>query len=183
MEKEPNRKSKNSKQYIRLAIALAVIFGIIIAFLLYVSWPLIVGESIILDTRPVDPFDPLRGQYFTIRYEISTIPIIEGATEGSNIYVILKEDEEGISRYSSASLTKPSTDQNFLKGKVTSIRRGNLNIEYGIEQFFFERDADLPTRGIQVEAKVTRSGKARISKLLQDGEPIAVEYKPVTLTS
>jgi len=83
MEKEPNRKSKNSKQYIRLAIALAVIFGIIIAFLLYVSWPLIVGESIILDTRPVDPFDPLRGQYFTIRYEIGTIPIIESKRQST----------------------------------------------------------------------------------------------------
>ena len=104
-------KSENSKsEYIKLTLVLLVIFGILGGFLLYLSIPLLSTHSVILATEPVDPFDIFRGQYLTIRYEIGTIPSIDGASVGDDVYVTLKEDMNGTSQYKEASLEKPPKD-------------------------------------------------------------------------
>lgn len=170
------------KQYTRLIVTLAVLLGIAGTFIFYLSWPLLTGKTVILATRPVDPFDILRGQYIVINYEINNIPIIDGAKEGNSVYVILKEDENKIWRYKSASLSIPK-DEDFIKGSIKSIYGDNMRIEYGIEQFFFERNAEFPTRDLTVEVKISSSGQARISNLLHDGKPIEIKYKKPSLTS
>ncbi len=159
---------------------MVVLFGIAGTFILYLSWPLLTGETIVLDTRPVDPFDIFRGQYLTIGYEIASVPAIEGAKEGETVYVALREDEEEIWRYKDASLVRPKGM--FIKGEITSISGENMRIEYGIEQYFFERNAKVATRNMTVEVRVS-NGKARISQLLIDGEPIEIEYGDFELGS
>lgn len=180
MEKKTNQKSR--REIKRLIITLVVLFLIVGTFILYLSWPLLTGKTIILATRPVDPFEPFRGQYISINYEISSIPSIEGVKEGNKVYVILKPDESKIWRYERAILTKPNQGT-FISGVVESVYGDSMRIRYGIEQFFFERNAELPTRNITVEAKVDSSGQARISNLLHDDKPIEIEYKKVSLTS
>src|SRR3989344_4515462 len=101
--------SKN-KEYLKLVVVLVVLFSILGGFLLYVSYPLLGTKTVVLATQPVDPFDLIRGQYITIRYEIGSIPSVDGAQIGDNVYVVLEEDSTGISRYKSASLDKPSKD-------------------------------------------------------------------------
>jgi uncharacterized membrane-anchored protein len=169
-------------QYTRLMIALIVLLGIAGTFILYLSLPFLTGKAIVLATRPVDPFDLLRGQYMTINYEISNIPAVEGAKESDRIYVLLNPDNQGIWRYKEAALVKPN-DGTFIKGIVKSVYGNNMWLEYGIEQFFFERNAKLPTRNITVEAKVDSSGQARIVNLLHNGKPIEIEYKKPSITS
>ena len=170
------------KQYTRLILALVVLIGIAGTFILYLSWPLLTGKTIILATRPVDPFDILRGQYIIINYEINSLPLIEEAKQGDSVYVSLKKDENKIWRYQSASLNKPQ-EGDFIKGAIRSVSGGDMAIEYGIEQFFFERDAEFPQRDLTVEVKISSSGQARISKLLHEGKPINITYKKPSLTS
>src|SRR3989344_314410 len=133
--------SKN-KEYLKLVVVLVVLFSILGGFLLYVSYPLLGTKTVVLATQPVDPFDLIRGQYITIRYEIGSIPIISGAESGDDIF-----------------------------------------IEYGIEQYFFERGAKFSTRGITVKVKLSDAGGARIVGLLEDGKPIKIAYENKTLTS
>lgn len=170
------------KPYKRLIIALIVMMGIAGTFILYLSWPLLTGKTVTLATRPVDPFDILRGQYIIINYEISSIPVIDGAKEGNPVYVTLAEDEGKIWRYKEASLGMPQ-EATFIKGTIKSINGGNMNVEYGIEQFFFERNAQFPQRDLTVEVKISSSGQARIKELLYQGKPINITYKKATLTS
>ena len=56
-------------------------------------------------------------------------------------------------------------------------------MEYGIEQFFFERHAELPTRNITVEVSVANSGRAKLSQMLYNGEPIEIEYEEFDIKS
>lgn len=168
------------KNYTKLIVFISVMilgFGIAIV---YLSWPLLTGKTYILDTMPVDPFDVIRGQYIEIRYEISTINLMgdEFSSEdvGKNIYVLLEEDEEGISRFKEASFEKPDAND-FIKGEIKSVGNGRVDVEYGIEQFFFERDAKFSTRGMQVEVKVDNSGQARINRLMKDGEELEIQYR------
>ncbi len=170
-------------QYIRLIIALAAILGIAGTFILYLSGPLLTGKTIVLATRPVDPFDLFRGQYIVINYEISSVPALPGSKQGNPIYVILKEDENKIWRYQGASLTLPK-DSDFIKGTINSIYGSNMQVEYGIEQFFFERDAHIETRNMRVEVKIDDTGQARIKQLLDENlKPINITYRKPSLTS
>ena len=174
--------SKN-KEYLKLAIVLGVLFLILGGFLLYVSIPLLSTKTAVLDTYPVDPFDLVRGQYITIRYEIGTIPLIDGAEVGNKVYVSLMEDSNGISRYKSASLNKLSKDDSFIRGQISYIYKDTMGIEYGIEQYFFERGARFETQGMEVKVKLSGNGGARIVELLQDGKPIKITYEDKNLTS
>jgi uncharacterized membrane-anchored protein len=174
-QKTDNRHPKR-KEYIRLIIALGVLVIIAGSFALYLGWPLLTGTSIILATRPVDPFDPLRGQYMRINYEIGSIQNAAGFNVGDTIYVVVTPDAQGIYRYSSVSVVPP-TEGIYLQGKVIHNYGGTVQVEYGIEQYFFERHASLPTRGITVRVKVDNMGKSRIVSLLQDGKPIKIQYE------
>lgn len=171
------------KDYRRLMMGLGVILGIAGLFILYLSWPLITGKTVVLATQPIDPFEILRGQYFNINYNISTIPFIKDATIGDGVYVSLREDVDHIWKLQETSLTIPNKDKTFIKGKIKSINSNQMWIEYGIEQYFFERNAQLPTTNITVEAKISRQGQARISRLLHNGRPVEIKYQEVTLTS
>ncbi len=173
---------KKNKEYIRLAITLAIIIFVLGGFIFYVTIPLLGNKTVILATQPVDPFDIIRGQYLTIRYEISTIPILSNAEVGDSVYVALEEDNTKISRYERASLTKPD-DETFIKGEIKSIGSETINVEYGIEQYFFERDAEFPTSNLTVKVKLSDSGRARIIELLQNGKPIEINSTRRGLTS
>ena len=59
------------KEYKKLILIFVVLFSILGSFMLYVSYPLLSQNSIVLATRPVDPFDLIRGQYMIINYEIN----------------------------------------------------------------------------------------------------------------
>tara|TARA_Y100000310_G_C20598838_1_gene771937 strand:+ start:484 stop:921 length:438 start_codon:yes stop_codon:yes gene_type:complete len=142
----------------------------------YLSWPHISGTDVVLATRPVDPFDPFRGQYMIINYEIANVERPEGLTNGDHVYIGLQPDAEGIARATTVSTTVP--DGLFIRGTLEG-----RSLRFGIEQFFFEHHADVPTRDITVHAKIAASGRAGIVGLLKEGKPVEIEYKAVTLTS
>ena len=192
MEKEFNDRSRRKgcpslhmnpkKEYMRLVAAVGILLLILGSFILYLSIPYLSSESIIISTQPVDPFDPLRGQYIIIGYELGSIPPIAGAQEGNSVYVSLTEDESGVYRYEDASLKKPS-EGIFLKGEITSVST-NMRVRYGIEQYFFERNAGFETRVRNVEIKVSGSGRPAIVELLDENlNPVEMIYANKTLTS
>jgi len=170
------------KQYLGLIIVISIVSLVLFSFILYNQWPLMVGKKVVLVTQPVDPFDLFRGQYMSINYEISRINGVEGFGKGDSIYIILKEDKQGIWRKEKVSKSKPQAEY-FIKGKIAYTYKGGVRVKYGIEQFFFENHAKLPTRNITVEIGVTNSGRAKLSHLLHNGKPIEIEYEKFDIKS
>ena len=167
-------------QYKRLIIALAVLIGIAGGFMLYLSIPLLTGKTVILKTQPIDPFDFFRGQYLTINYKISRVNLSEGFKEGDTVYLLLKEGDDKVWNADKVSSIKPESGV-FIKGTAKQSWRG-LAVEYGIEQYFFERDAHIP-RMDSVKVKVDNTGQARIVELLMNGTSLNITYKKPSLTS
>ncbi len=164
----------------RLIMVLVLVGGIAGGFILYLSFPLLTGKTVILKTQPVDPFDFFRGQYLMINYEISTVNLSENFKEGDKVYVSLREGDDKIWRADKVARTKPESGI-FIRGIAKQSWRG-LAVEYGIEQYFFERDAHIP-RMDSVKVKVDRSGQARIVELLMNGTSLNIAYKKPSLTS
>lgn len=170
------------KQTIGLIGVVLLVLLIVLSFIIYNEWPLLTGKKIVLATQPIDPFDPFRGQYMNINYEISRINNVEGFNKGDFIYVTLEEDEQEIWRLKETSKTKPD-EGIFIRGEIINSYDKSVRVEYGIEQFFFERNAKLPTSNITVEVSVSNSGRAKLVQLLHNGEPIEIKYEKFDIKS
>ncbi len=170
------------KEYLSLIIVLNIISVLIFSIIIYNQWPYLTGKKIVLATQPVDPFDPFMGQYMVINYDISNLNVRENFDTGDTIYVMLLEDEQGIWREQEISKTRPK-EGTFIKGEIKYFYGNSVSVEYGIEQYFFERNARMPTTNITIEVLVSSSGRAKISQLLHNGKPINIEYEKVDFMS
>lgn len=159
----------------RPVIVGGLLTGLMLAFFLFMAMPTVTGEEIRLPLQPVDPFDPLRGQYLTLSYAINnptTLPgLSRGLQENQAVYVLLQEDATGLSIpvQASTSPLRAQRGQKLLRGHV---ERGR--IAYGIEAFFIERGATVETSlgGAIARVQVLPDGRASVVGLLKDGKPV-----------
>lgn len=102
------------------------------------------GEKILLETRPVDPRDILRGDYVVLEYEIENIPDemmpeevrneYDYRARGRDVYVSLVRDGDGIATVSSVSMERPQGP--FLKAKVVTSWRFAGNVDYNLGVYY-----------------------------------------------
>jgi uncharacterized membrane-anchored protein len=173
------------KEYWGLVLVIGLLLTVLGSYVLYNSWPLLTGKEIVLATNPVDPFNPLMGQYMQINYQISLISLEDnflGLKEGDSVYVILTKDDNNIWRPDGISRDKPKKGD-FIKGKIKSSGGDQARIEYGIEQFYFERHATMETNNVTVKVKVADSGRAKLFQLLNNGKPIEIEREKISIKS
>ncbi|WP_281888870.1 GDYXXLXY domain-containing protein [Paenibacillus sp. YYML68] len=142
------------------------------------------GDSIKVRTVPVDPRDLFYGDYVTLQYEISTIPlsIWQGSPErleqGTKLYVVVKSGADGIYEAIAAS-DKPleagageyvliGSTEYYWDHKYSGM---GIPVRYGIEKFYvpentgkaLEEKADR----LVVELKVAPWGKMKIEQLVE----------------
>jgi uncharacterized membrane-anchored protein len=150
------------------------------------------GTDVLLQTRPVDPRDFLRGDYVSLAYDISTVPAgalkdQPAARDGRTVFVKLAPGSDGFYRALSVS-DKPvpvSSPEVLIRGRVEGTSNCNqgtgcedLRIDYGIGEYFVpegEGGAIEQARNkgtVAVVAAVTPSGRAAIKRLLVDGKPV-----------
>jgi uncharacterized membrane-anchored protein len=133
------------------------------------------GKTVILKTAPVDPFDWMAGYHVTLSYEISTprgVPGWDEAKDGDTVYVVLKEDTDGIWNAESVHTEWPEgipPESVVIKG-----RKRYSRIIYGIESYYIpegareklEADLQKHREDARIEVKVGSSGKAALMRLL-----------------
>lgn len=176
---------------------LVVVFWLLIfsGFIAYREYTLQTGREVLLKTVPVDPRDLFRGDYVTLRYDISTLNLSDGQAEDANymnytnnarIYLALQlKDGYGVPK---KLYKNPPGGELFIKGRAKGITyersRDNasmlpvhrLRVEYGIESYFLpeglggeiERQR-RDDKKIDVLIAVDRFGNAAIKKILIDG--------------
>ncbi len=105
------------------------------------------GHEIVLQTRPVDPRDLMRGDYVILGYDITSIDrkIVQGTpSDGSrNVYVALKPDAGGVWKTSRASFTlftDLTSEEVQIRGQstyaISDYPDAILNMRYGIERYY-----------------------------------------------
>lgn len=163
-----------NKRLILFVAAVAVQLFILAAVPAQKIYTRVTGKTIFLKTAPVDPYSVMSGYYVVLGYEISN-PTISSEwkkwSEGSDAWVVLKPDSDGIWNAVSVNKEQPATPDGcvVIKGKTTGWR-----IEYGIESYFIpeearekvERDFRSHSREAKAEVKVDSSGNAAIIKLI-----------------
>jgi uncharacterized membrane-anchored protein len=124
------------------------------------EWVARTGRTIYLRTAPIDPSDPMRGDYVQLNYEIALVPraLCQGSVAswcGQNqyqagyrdqrgyrdrrVYAELKLNPDGLAELVSLSDAPPATGT-YLRGRVDwpSWNPGMIHVRYGIEALFVE---------------------------------------------
>ncbi|MCX6884160.1 MAG: GDYXXLXY domain-containing protein [Verrucomicrobiota bacterium] len=150
------------------------------------------GQVVLLETRPVDPRDLLRGDYVTLGYSISTLPLSlfypplsEVPKAGQTVYVALEfrgdfyeaatASTEPIFQHGNQ---EPQGGRVVIKGIASrSWTAETVRVVYGLEKYFVPEGTGNPTGKVTVRAAVPKSGNATIKEVLVDGKPYSQVMK------
>ena len=155
------------------------------------------GVVVHLETAPVDPRDPLRGDFVILDYSISSIRLeLMGMDQtnhfkpGSPIYVTLEKKGEFHEVVRASLIPKESTaTQPVLQGRVTyqfgptgSDGRAHetIHVRYGMEQYYVREGTGNPRGKLTVDASVSSSGRGVIKQLYLNGVPYAEAMRDVS---
>lgn len=172
--------SKELKFFIAIILQLIIIFGIIIFKISILSG----GSEVLLRIAPIDPRDPLRGDYLTFEYTISTASTYNFAyseiKEGDKVYVSLVKSGTYWIIGDKIEKIKPVDSKNiFIKGTVSRVFSGRwnnqqVNIVYGVEQYFIPegtgRDFDW-RKEASARVKIDKAGNAVLKQIYLDDKP------------
>jgi len=172
---------------------LALVLALQCAWLLATTYTeersLRVGQLIMLETRPVDPRDLLRGDYVILSYKISDVPVsvftparTNAPAAGTTLYVALAPVATNgfyeIARASTEPLG-PVAGQVLVQGKSRYWWSGQsfVRVEYGLERYYVSEGTGNPQGKLTVQAAVPKSGRATIKEVFVDGKPYAEAMK------
>lgn len=152
-------------------ITLAIIFQILalLGMLAYAYAPIYFGKEIKIDVNLYDPRDFLRGNYVSLNYDFSRVDeaFVDENSSGKKIYAILKEDKDGVYKFTKHSLTEPA-NETFIAGRISY---GEF-ASFGIEAFFLpvkkapQMERDIREDGAWAIVSVMDNGKARVKDII-----------------
>ncbi len=150
------------------------------------------GHEIVLQTRPVDPRDLMRGDYVILGYDITSIDrkIIQGTSaDGSRtVYVAVKPSDKGvwnISRASFTPFTDLASDEVQIRGQstyaISDYPDATISMRYGIERYYVPegegRAIEDGQRDLEITAVVSvdDAGTAVMKALRDNGKQLYQE--------
>ena len=154
---------------VTLAIPALVLLSLMIQPILTLQF----GETVILQTVPVDPTDLFRGDYVDLFYELNQIDTgktqIEGlvpgnqpeALSGTTVYVVFKKD--GAYHSIDHFTTKKPSSKTYLKGTIqyayfkdyNAPNKSVLcNVDFGIDRYYIQENSGLALEEAARKGKV-----------------------------
>lgn len=174
-----------------------LIFIIIALVQLYVPAKMILNRENILETgkeykfksAPLDPNDPFRGKYMTLRFEENTFIIQDEKklTRGEQIYVRLTIDTDGYAKVMTVSKELPTGKVDYVKAKIgymiTNNNTKKIIINYPFNRYYLKetkaqkaesiyRESLSDTSRIVCALVSIKDGDAVLKDVLIDGIPI-----------
>lgn len=173
------------KKYKGLTLVLVFWLVVLLGFIGWKEYTLQIGTIVLLETQPVDPTDIFRGDYVILRYKISALDTLDFESrseelmdypqvefnQGDTLYVLLEKQ----GKYTVAKdiqKTQPDDNTLFIKGKIVSINKTIIRVEYGIESYFVPEGKGLEIEAsrnqIDIEVAINKFGNAVVKNLIKN---------------
>lgn len=174
------------------------IFAIMILAQLYVPAKMIWdSESTIKDgkaykfrTQPVDPYDPFRGKYIDLRYEVERKTYdITGLTVNelynlNKAYAIIEVKPDGYAEITKLTVDKQSISGDYIEVKIRSRRKDKITIDLPFDRYYMGESIAKPTEVYVQEARrdssinvygiiTIKDGKGVLTEVMINERPIA----------
>ncbi len=146
----------------KIKTVVIVFFVLVVAVQWYVPLKMIADSENILaygtefkfKTAPVDPSDPFRGKYITLRFEANSFKqdSVSGFSRGENVFVILTTDKDGYAAIRNISKERPEYVDDYLevvlRGVFYQDGKMLLTINYPFDRFYMEESKAYPAEEI-----------------------------------
>ena len=139
------------------------------------------GKEYKFNVEPIDPSDPFRGKYITLRFKDTRFDNQTGVEwiKGETVYVRFKLDNNGFAIIDTVSEEKPTNTSDYLKTKI----RYNRSVKFLFDRYYMEESKAYQAEKLYKESrrdtsKVTyalvniKNGKAVLKNVLINGVPI-----------
>ena len=155
-----------------LIVVLGALFQLLVLVWIAAPYALALADtgskSVLLRVVPVDPRDPIRGDYVTLALEVARVDRAvvapggrgrPGSPSGEPVYVFLEPEPDGRHYHGAGAATEPPAPGSrlFLRGTVDNWGRAT----FGLESFFVQEGKGLvyekAARRRQLSAEVTIS--------------------------
>jgi uncharacterized membrane-anchored protein len=176
-----------NKKHIFLGFILVVVAQLFVpAKMIYDQERIIaLGKEFKFKTRPIDPNDPFRGKYITLRFDIETHYSYKASEfkKGDDVYVLLRTDEFGMAAISDISKVKPGIELDYVVAQVNSVFDQRITINYPFNRYYMEESKAQKAEDLYREASrdssqstyaiiLVRKGNASINDVVLNGESI-----------
>lgn len=136
------------------------------------------GEEFRFKTVPVDPYDPFRGKFITLRFEANEFPVTykDNREFGEDIYVYLTTDAEGYAAIHAVSENPPGNHMAYVKAKVESYTstedEEKIVVTYPFNRFYMEEWSAFAAEQAYLEALRDSSRVAYAVVRIKEGEAV-----------
>lgn len=171
-------------------ILLVIVQTLILGWMVADRVMILKSNSVVtLKSEPVDPRDLFRGDYVTLTYAITTLPIttLNGDLawkDGETIFVELmpvKDEWKAIAAFHSH--TEPTPGNEIIRGQIDYLdeTRNIAHVKYGIERYYVPEgegrtlEDQRNKRALSVDVALASDGEAAIKGLRIDGQPVYQE--------
>lgn len=121
----------------------------------------------LLETRPVDPRDLIRGDFVILGYDIGELPAQYDLRQFPDERVFVTLAPEGkFWKIETVTSTRPTTAAPVLQARLSHRR-----LTYGIEKYFVPEGHGNPPLPLTVEIVIRADGQAQIRQLYAEGLP------------
>ena len=144
------------------------------------EWILRESPSVLLEVRPVDPDEILRGTYILLNYSISTIPDSlltappgpNDSEPGGRICVVLAPQGE-FWQAASATLGRcPSGGRDRVEGRLDYLDgTENVRVDYGIGRYYVPEGMGNPRGRLSARVAITPDGRPFLKQVYEEGRP------------
>lgn len=129
---------------------------------------------------PVDPNDPFRGKYITLRFSDNTFDVAGDLKyyENDRVYVLFTTDADGFAQIKSVSKIKPDQERDYLKTTVAAVLPGKktrLTLEYPFTRFYMQEFKAPEAERLVNEAMQDTSAVSYAVVNIKDGQSVLVD--------
>jgi uncharacterized membrane-anchored protein len=174
--RDGNRRMRTLLVAAAFAVQLIIIGSVIIGPLITTM----TGQTIRLAVAPVDPRDPLRGDYLAVAYKINSLSEDFGdlkLTTGQTVWVPLSREGAVWVQSAEVYTHQPSYQELrrlksavAIKGKVVSAK--DRTVDYGIDRYFVAEGKGMtfPQGTVVAQVKLGKDGSPVLTQIYVDGK-------------
>ena len=152
---------------------------------LYVPAKMIYDQEVVLlngneykfKAAPIDPNDPFRGKYITLRFEANTYTVqnINEWAINEEVFVQIQNDTTGFAQIKNVSKKRPDNDPDYIKAKIAFLiedGKVNMRIEYPFDRFYMEETKAQAAEDMYRESIVDSTQVAYALVNIRNGEAV-----------
>lgn len=135
------------------------------------------GKLFRFKVAPLDPNDPFRGKYITLRYEANSAKVknVNEWVRNAKVYVLLKTDSQGYAAISGISPKRPDDQVDYVEATIGVLNRqdkSTLHIEYPFDRFYMEESKAIKAENMFLETLGSPQSNAYAQVYVRKGQAV-----------